>query len=157
MNDEDQKNIFSSNLRKYVSQSGKMQKDIANDLKVPIQTFNGWCNGISIPSMGKVQKIADYFRIGKSDLLENTSQVVPSITQHEYEYVQKIRQLDRFGIIAVMDTIEREFLRCQEQTMEKATANMYDYIIDTDNNTLVIENKKFVTNRKKRSPYNHEE
>jgi len=115
MRDDKQKNIFSQNLRWYVSNSGKLQKDIAKDLNVPIQTFNGWCNGISIPTMGKVQKIADYFNIGKSDLLDDKSHFVPPVTKYEFDYIQKIRLLDKYGHIAVMDTIEREYQRCTEQ------------------------------------------
>lgn len=75
MTDEDERKIFAQNLKYYVANSGKMQKEIAKDLDVPLQTFNGWCNGVSIPNMGKVQKIADYFKIGKTDLLDEKEDV----------------------------------------------------------------------------------
>lgn len=116
MTDIEQKEIFARNLKRQISISGKMQKDIAKDLNIPIQTFNGWCNGVSIPTMGKVQKIADYFNIGKSDLLdEKHIDTVPTVTSYEFEYVQKIRMLDKYGHMAVMETIDREFNRCSEQ------------------------------------------
>ena len=70
ISDEEQRIIFSENLLRYVRQSGKQQKDIAIDLGFNSKTFNGWCNGLSMPTMGKVQAIADYFNIGKSDLLD---------------------------------------------------------------------------------------
>lgn len=70
MSDEEQKIIFSKNLNYYVYQSGKQQKEIAEILGFNPKTFNGWCKGLSLPTMGKVQKIADYFGIGKSDLLD---------------------------------------------------------------------------------------
>lgn len=73
MTDEEQKRIFSKNLKHYVAQSGKQQKEIADDLKVNQKTFNGWCTGLSMPKAGKVQTIADYFRIGKTDLLDDKS------------------------------------------------------------------------------------
>ena len=62
--------IFSNNLKRYVSQSGKNQKDIADDINVSPQTFNTWMKGIAIPRMGKIQKLADYFHINKSQLME---------------------------------------------------------------------------------------
>lgn len=70
MSDAEQKIIFSRNLIKYVSQSGKSQKEIADAIGVSPQTFNTWCQGIAIPRMGKVQLLSDYFRINKSDLIE---------------------------------------------------------------------------------------
>lgn len=69
------KKIFSKNLRHYVYISGKSQKEIANDLNVNQKTFNGWCTGLSIPKTGKIQKLADYFKIGKSDLLDEKPQM----------------------------------------------------------------------------------
>lgn len=118
MTDDEQKAIFARNLKKQISISGKLQKDIAKDLNIPIQTFNGWCNGVSIPTMGKVQKIADYFKIGKSDLLDDQKvNIIPAVTAYEFDYVQKIRMLDKYGHKAVMETIDREFNRCAEQNL----------------------------------------
>ena len=71
MSDDIQKKIFSRNLNYYVNQSGKQQKEIAKILGYSEKTFNGWCRGLSIPTMGKIQTLADFFNIGKSDLLED--------------------------------------------------------------------------------------
>lgn len=70
MSEEKQKSIFTHNLNKFISESGKTQAEIANAIGVSPQTFNTWCRGIAIPRMGKVQALADYFRINKSDLIE---------------------------------------------------------------------------------------
>lgn len=79
MIDNEQKNIFASNLRMYVDRSQKQQNEIAKALGFNQKTFNGWCKGLSIPTMGKVQAIADYFGIGKSDLLDKHSGSVQDI------------------------------------------------------------------------------
>ena len=73
MSEDRQKYIFGKNLSNYVANSGKDQKDIAKDLGFAPTTFNTWCMGKIIPSMGKVQSIADYFGIGKTDLLDDKS------------------------------------------------------------------------------------
>lgn len=73
MTDEEQKRIFAINLSNYISQSGKAQKEIAKDLGVSPTTFNTWCVGKILPRMGKIQMIADYFGIGKSDLIDDKS------------------------------------------------------------------------------------
>lgn len=73
MGDEKQKAIFTKNLNYYINDSGKTQKEIAEKIGVSPQTFNTWCQGIAIPRMGKVQMLADYFGILKSDLIEEKS------------------------------------------------------------------------------------
>ena len=66
-----QKAIFSENLNSYIAKSEKTQLEIAKSIGVSPQTFNTWCKGIAIPRMGKVQALADYFNINKSDLIED--------------------------------------------------------------------------------------
>ena len=73
MREEAQKRIFTKNLNSYIEASGKTQLEIAKSIGVSPQTFNTWCKGIAIPRMGKVQALADYFHINKSDLIEDKS------------------------------------------------------------------------------------
>ena len=75
MSDELQKKIFSKNLNKYISMSGKKQNEIAADIKVIPQTLNSWCTGQAMPRIGKIQLLADYFGINKSDLLEEKEDI----------------------------------------------------------------------------------
>lgn len=75
MTDEQQQRIFSKNLRHYVERTGKPQKEVAKELGVNQKTFNGWLNLISTPKAGTIQKLADYFEIGKSDLLDDKSSI----------------------------------------------------------------------------------
>lgn len=70
MTDTEQKRIFAKNLNNYILLTGMTQKDIADKLNVLPQTLNTWCQGIAMPRMGKIQLLADYFNINKSDLLE---------------------------------------------------------------------------------------
>lgn len=73
MNDVDQKKIFSKNLNNLLSQRNKTQKEVADAISVSPQTFNTWCQGIALPRMGKVQRLADYFNIEKSRLIDEQS------------------------------------------------------------------------------------
>lgn len=70
MTDQEQKQIFSYNLIQYLQLNGKSQREVADAIGVSPQTFNTWCKGIALPRMGKVQRLADYFRISKTDLLD---------------------------------------------------------------------------------------
>lgn len=71
MSEEAQKRIFTKRLNSYVNASGKTQLEIAKSIGVSPQTFNTWCKGVAIPRMSKLQALADYFSINKSDLIEN--------------------------------------------------------------------------------------
>ena len=84
MSDEVKKKIFTKNLNSYIEQRGKTQLEIAKSIGVSPQTFNTWCKGIAIPRMGKVQALADYFHINKSDLIEEKKQddETPAILQY---------------------------------------------------------------------------
>lgn len=64
------KRIFARNLTRYIAQSGKTQKELADMLGVAQSTFNNWCTGVRYPRMDKVEQLARYFNIKKSDLIE---------------------------------------------------------------------------------------
>lgn len=95
MTDEEQKAIFSKNLNKYIYQSGKQQKEVAHDLGYSPTTFNTWCVGKIIPSTGKIQKIADYFNIGKSDLLDDKTGTYQNQTPKILEYYNSLNDIGK--------------------------------------------------------------
>ena len=71
MSDEDYRRIFARNLNKYMEICNKKQADIINDLGINKSAISTWINGNRMPRMDKVQALADYFGINKSDLLED--------------------------------------------------------------------------------------
>lgn len=68
--DEAQKRIFSKNLRRLLEESGKTQKELAEAIGESQQVVNTWAIGRSIPRMGRVQKLADFFGVEKSVLVD---------------------------------------------------------------------------------------
>lgn len=71
MTDNEQRKIFAQNLNKYLQLNDKSQKEVADAIGVLTSTFNTWCQGVALPRMGKIQKLADYFKIDKSDLIDS--------------------------------------------------------------------------------------
>mgnify|MGYP000050902462 CR=1 FL=1 len=71
MSDELYKKIFSSNLRKYMNLNNKTQVDLINDLGFNKSAVSTWCNGTRLPRMDKVDALAKYFGIRRSDLIED--------------------------------------------------------------------------------------
>ena len=64
------KNIFAQNLQHYMDLNKKTRKDVCNALGFSYYTFTDWVNGKKYPRMDKVEKLAEYFGILKSDLIE---------------------------------------------------------------------------------------
>ena len=72
-----QKKIFSDNLKKFLARTNLPQSEVAKRIGVSPQTFNTWTQGIAIPRMGKIQLLADFFNVKKSDLIDENKQEKP--------------------------------------------------------------------------------
>lgn len=70
MPDDQQKKIFSENLIRLLKEHNKTQKQVAKDLNINPQTLNSWYRGVALPRMGNIQKLADYFHVKKTDLID---------------------------------------------------------------------------------------
>lgn len=64
------KNIFADNLKKYMTLNGKSRREVCEALGFNYYTFSDWVNGKKYPRMDKVEMLANYFGIKKSDLIE---------------------------------------------------------------------------------------
>ena len=65
------KNIFASNLKRYMELNNKTRREVSEALGVSYYTFTDWVNGKKYPRMDKVEKLAKYFGVLKSDLIED--------------------------------------------------------------------------------------
>ena len=70
MSEESYQKIFSKNLNYYMALNGKNQTDLINDLGFNKSAVSTWCNGTRLPRMDKVEILARYFNINRSDLIE---------------------------------------------------------------------------------------
>ncbi len=71
MSDLGNKEIFSKNLRYYMDINQKTRNDICEDLNLKYTTLTDWYNGNIYPRIDKIELLANYFNIKKSDLIEN--------------------------------------------------------------------------------------
>lgn len=68
------KKVFSENLRRYMALYEKNRNDICNDLGFAYTTFTSWETGVNYPRIDKIEMLANYFGIEKSDLIEDKSE-----------------------------------------------------------------------------------
>lgn len=74
---EQQRQIFSENLRKQIEMRGLTQKEVADGIRESVQAVSSWVCAKSLPRMGKIQRLADYFGIEKSQLIDEQPEEPP--------------------------------------------------------------------------------
>lgn len=92
MSEDAYKKIFSKNLNYYMALNGKTQTDLINDLGLNKSAVSTWCNGTRLPRMDKVELLAQYFKVNRSDLIEDKS----SSADSHYYLNDDTRQLAQF-------------------------------------------------------------
>ena len=71
MKGEWSKEIFARNLKRYMAEANKSQKEMAKIVGVSAPAFNEWLKAKKYPRIDKIEILADYFGILKSDLIED--------------------------------------------------------------------------------------
>lgn len=65
--------VMGQNIDYYMNRMGLERKELAKALGVPYSSLTDWMNGNSYPRIDKIQKMADFFGVEKSDLVEPRS------------------------------------------------------------------------------------
>lgn len=82
-NDLGNNEIFARNLKRYLRKDGRSQREIAKALGISKSTLCDWANGRAYPKMDKVQMLAEYFGIKKSDLIEDVNVTKETVSEKE--------------------------------------------------------------------------
>ena len=65
------KEIMAKNIQYYMDKFDKTRQDMCDALGVKYTTFTDWVKGNSYPRIDKIELMANYFGISKSDLVED--------------------------------------------------------------------------------------
>lgn len=80
MSDLGNKEIMSKNIQYYMDKYDKSRYDMCDALGVKYTTFTDWVKGNSYPRIDKIELMANYFGISKSDLVEEHSANMQNVT-----------------------------------------------------------------------------
>lgn len=75
MSDLGNEKIFAKNLKYYMEINNKTRYDLCKDLNLPYTTFAEWYHGKIYPRIDKIEMLANYFNIKKSDLIEEKNKI----------------------------------------------------------------------------------
>lgn len=121
MTDNKEKRIFAKNLNYYISLNGKLQNEVAKDIGENPSTLNMWCKGNSMPGLAKVQKLADYFKIGKSDLLDEKLDSDPVI---DARILADVETMDMIKKYYSLSTSDREAIKHIIESLHRKKAEL---------------------------------
>ena len=141
MGDLGNKAVFSRNLRSLMSQFGKDRKQVCDDLGFKYTTFTDWYNGNKYPRIDKIEILADYFGVLKSDLIEEKtvpSNAIPYTASHKAPIVGSIpagypvlafENIEGYADIPYSDEGEYFFLRVSGESMKNAGIHTGDLVL----------------------------
>ena len=90
------KAILSKNLRYYIDKSGKDRRELADTWGFPYSTVTDWINGKKYPRIDRIEIMADYFGILKSDLIEEKEKPTAQddeLSEEMKELIEAIKKL----------------------------------------------------------------
>lgn len=93
------KEVMAKNLHYYVEKSGKTQKELSEIVGVATSTFNDWMKAKAYPRIDKIEILANYFKIMKSDLIEEKSEEHKEMQKNNdiiTDAVVKMREDEKF-------------------------------------------------------------
>ena len=79
---------ISKNIKKLRLEHNLSQKEFAKIAGVSDKAVSTWENGTKEPRMGTIQKIADFFGIKKSDIIEDNDDYLPELTEKDEREIE---------------------------------------------------------------------
>ena len=110
-NDNTMKKTFTDNLKRLLQERGITQAELAAYMEVSNTTISNWVKGYKVPRMDKVDKLCSFFKIKRSELLEQppasddlptvspTGQKIDARTRRQLEKVLEDDNLTYNGVV----------------------------------------------------------
>ena len=105
------KEIFANNLSFYMEQKGVDRNTLCADLDLKYTTVRDWLKGITYPRIGKIELLANYFNINKSDLIENkisTAQPSDSLLEEITNTARKLSPENKKIVLRTSEDLLKE-------------------------------------------------
>ena len=116
----DNRNVFATNLNRYMQERNVTRNDLSEAIGVSYFTVTDWVKGKKYPRMDKVELLAQYFCVNKSDLIEDAKKInlelfgkspdEPLLTEGEKLWLELYRRTSeetRETIINMVESLEK--------------------------------------------------
>ncbi|MBQ3599608.1 MAG: helix-turn-helix transcriptional regulator [Lachnospiraceae bacterium] len=81
---------MAKNINYYMELHGKSRNEICEALGVKYTTFSDWVRGNAYPRIDKIEMLANYFGIEKSDLVEDKSKKIQLTEKDEKDIAKRL-------------------------------------------------------------------
>lgn len=71
---DENKRIMANNIKRHMERKGVTNQQVCDALGFKYTTFMDWIKGVTYPRMPKVEAMANYFGVLKSDLIEEKTE-----------------------------------------------------------------------------------
>lgn len=107
------KETMSKNLKYYIERSGKDRRELAEIWGFPYSTITEWINGKKYPRIDRIEIMADYFGILKSDLIEekSISSDPRGMAERHFEMVMDEDMNDIFEDFRSLDAAKKQIVK----------------------------------------------
>ena len=128
MSNNKSKEIFSANLENLMSSRGIDRNKLCSDLGLKYTTVRDWLKGITYPRIGKIELLADYFGVNKSDLIEDKAQEVKEL---------------KIPISPLVHKITEKVVKLSTPRKQKVLNYANEQLKEQNNKVITIEEKLF--------------
>lgn len=138
--DNEQRRIISENLKSLIEGCGKDQKQVAFDLEVNPPTFNQWATGKAIPQIHMLRKIAQYFHVSLSDIIDSKQDIDKPENDGTLpeQYAFKYAELNDDRKQVVHKTIETEWYEYKKKLEDYERLIRLDEIVDINDAVAML-------------------
>lgn len=132
------KEIFANNLSFYMERKGVDRNTLCADLDLKYTTVRDWLKGITYPRIGKIELLANYFNINKSDLIENknsTAQPSDSLLERITNTARKLNTDNKKIVLRMSEDLLNEQKNEEEAKINEVSEAISLYQVEVVSET----------------------
>lgn len=114
MSDLGNKEVLAQNLKYYMNLNHVDRNQVCTDLGFKYTTLTDWINSKTYPRIDKIEMMANYFGIQKSDLIERKENRKMDFSELDNAIIAKAKELtdeDKMTILRVIESINKDIDR----------------------------------------------
>lgn len=108
MSDLGNKRIMGDNIQYFLDKYGITRRDFAKAVGIPYSTLTEWMNARAYPRIDKIEIMANYFGVDKSELVEKRKPELDPTVRRLLSYVEKLTPEQAESLIPLIKSMTKE-------------------------------------------------
>lgn len=121
------KKVMGDNIQYYMDREGIGRKEFADAIGVPYSSLTDWINGNTYPRIDKIEKMANYFGISKSDLVEERTEEHYYLSDEARKYVEFLYKNPEYKVLFdASRKVKKEDIQFIKEMIDRMEGNNND-------------------------------